>query len=151
MYSMNPVIIADASCLIILTNIGRLKILKHLFGRIIITKEVADEYGEALPHWISVKTPANQAKVSELIIRLDKGEATSIALAIELQNSRLIIDETKGRKVAKFESIKIIGTIGVLIMAKKYGFVDDINKVIQDLIANGFRISESLIEEMKHY
>jgi len=68
-----------------------------------------------------------------------------------MQNSRLIIDETKGRKVAKSESIKIIGTIGVLIMAKKHGFVDDINKVIQDLIENGFRISESLIEEMKHY
>lgn len=148
---MNPIIIADTSCLIILTNIGRLKILKHLFGSIIITEEVAEEYGVELPHWISVKTPKNQAKVSELIMHLDKGEATSIALAIELQNSRLIIDETKGRKVAKSENIKIIGTIGVLIMAKKHGFVDDNNEVIQDLIENGFRISESLIEEMKQY
>jgi predicted nucleic acid-binding protein len=50
---------------------------------------------------------------------MDKGEASSIALAIELQNSTLIIDEIKGRRIAKSYNIDIIGTIGILLIADK--------------------------------
>jgi predicted nucleic acid-binding protein len=50
---------------------------------------------------------------------LDSGEASSIAFALSLENSLLIIDEVKGRKVATENGLEIIGTLGLLLLVKK--------------------------------
>ena len=47
-----PDIISNTSCLIVLDNIGMLHILKELYGNIIITDEVAIEFGKELPPWV---------------------------------------------------------------------------------------------------
>jgi len=41
----NQIIISDTSSLIALTNIGELEILKNVFGEVIITPEIGEEYG----------------------------------------------------------------------------------------------------------
>jgi len=46
---------------------------------------------------------------------LGKGEASSIALALELEECLLIIDERKGRKIAEDLGIDTIGSLGILI------------------------------------
>ena len=116
---MTKIIISDTSCLIALSNTGNLNLLKELYQEIAITQEVQKEFGEPLPNWINVQNVKNkelQAKIEKL---LDKGEASSIALAIENQDSILIIDDMKGRKVAKSYKIELIGTIGVIMTAHK--------------------------------
>jgi predicted nucleic acid-binding protein len=50
----DSVIISDTSCLIALTNIERLSLLRELCHTVIITPEVAGEYGEPLPKWIQI-------------------------------------------------------------------------------------------------
>ena len=62
-------------------------------------------------------------KQSEIERNLDKGEASSIALALEIKDSMLIIDETKGRRIAKSYNIDIIGTIGILLLADNRGLI----------------------------
>ncbi len=57
---MQKTIVSDTSCLIIFEKIGELDLLEKLFGKILITQEVADEYGLELPGWISVQNPANR-------------------------------------------------------------------------------------------
>ncbi|MFO8066791.1 MAG: hypothetical protein R6U11_04330 [Bacteroidales bacterium] len=52
---MPKVIISDTSCLIILTNIGELDLLRHLYKTVTITQDVLLEYGEKLPDWIKVQ------------------------------------------------------------------------------------------------
>jgi predicted nucleic acid-binding protein len=47
-------IIADTSCLIIYHKIDRVGILQETFSDLIVTKEVADEFGE-LPDWIAIR------------------------------------------------------------------------------------------------
>lgn len=84
---MDKIIISDTSCLIALTNIDKLHILQDLYHEIIITKEVYNEFGEKLPDWIIICEVKNQQKIKELESRLDKGEASSIALALEIPNS----------------------------------------------------------------
>jgi predicted nucleic acid-binding protein len=116
---MNKIIISDTSCLIALSNVGLLDILKELFQEIIITQEVSDEFGEYLPDWIKIEKVKNTGKQSDISMNLDKGEASSIALALEIENSILIIDELKGRKIAKSFNIEIIGTIGILLIAHR--------------------------------
>jgi predicted nucleic acid-binding protein len=145
---MNKIILSDTSCLIALSNINQLGILKNLFQEIIITEEVEKEFGEPLPDWINIKTVKNKTKQFELEKRLDKGEASSIALALETDNSTLIIDEIKGRKIAEFFHIDIIGTLGVLLLADKKGIIKDFMNVIKGLKSKGFRISDSLFKEL---
>lgn len=98
---MQNIIISDTSCLILLDKIAELPLLQKLFGRILITQFIVDEYDRALPEWISVRNPQDPTHQRVLDVFLDKGEASAIALALETENCLLIIDELKGRKLAK--------------------------------------------------
>lgn len=145
---MDKIIVSDTSCLIALANIDKLEILKDLYKEIIITEEVNNEYGSSLPEWIIIVEVKNRQKQSELETRLDKGEASSIALALEIQNSTLIIDEIKGRKIAQSLGIDIIGTIGVILLAGRKGIINDVIGTLLTLVNKGFRLSDKLIEKI---
>jgi predicted nucleic acid-binding protein len=69
---VNKIIISDTSCLIALSNIGQLSILKDLFKEIIITEEVKDEFGDKLPIWIKIKIlPPNSVDFFRVSISQD--------------------------------------------------------------------------------
>jgi len=145
---MDRIIISDTSCLIALSNIGMLHIVKDLYDEIIITSEVKAEFGEILPDWIIVMQVRDKLKQTDIEKRLDKGEASSIALALEIPNSILIIDEIKGRNIAKSVNIEIIGTIGILLLASNKGLINDVISVILKLTNNGFRLSDKLLDKI---
>lgn len=106
---MSKVIISDTSCLIALDRIKRLEILKQLFTTIIVTLEIRSEFG-SLPERIAIKQVTNLSKQKHFEMSVEKGEASSIALALEIPNSILIIDEKKGRGLAQSLHLEIIGT-----------------------------------------
>jgi predicted nucleic acid-binding protein len=134
--------------LIALTNIGKLEVLFDLYGKVLITKEVYDEFGEDLPDWIVICEVKNRKKQAEIENNLDKGEAASIALALEFDHSLLIIDEMKGRKIAKDLDIDIVGTIGILLLADKKGLIKDVWGLILKIVNKGFRLSDQLLEKL---
>ncbi len=140
-------IIADTSCLIIYDKINRLEILQHTFVELIVTDEVAEEFGE-LPDWIAVRQIANKNQYLELAKNLGKGEASSITLALEFEGSLLIIDERKGRKVAEELKIEIIGSLGVLIKAKEKRVIKSVKEILDLIDKTNFRISESIKEKI---
>ena len=115
---MHKAIISDTSCLILLDKIGELEILNKLFGTVITTPEVAIEFGQPLPSWVEIQQPSDKNYQSIIEASVDKGEASAIALAIELDDCLLIIDDPKGRKFANQIGLTIIGTIGVIVDAK---------------------------------
>lgn len=143
---MDKAVISDTSCLIALEKIGKLEILKLLFEIVFITEEVQLEFGQSLPAWITVAKNQNIRKYMELRNVLDSGESSSIAFALSLENSLLIIDESKGRKIALDHGLEIVGTLGLLVIAKKRGLLGDLENVVNDLTNKGFRISEKLIK-----
>ncbi len=98
---MQRTIVSDTSCLIIFEKIGELDLLKKVFGQIIITQEVADEYGLKLPEWISVQNPADRKYQQTLEAKVDKGEASAIALAFELRDCLLIVDDLKAGQFSR--------------------------------------------------
>ena len=75
---------------------------------------------------------------------MDKGEASAIALAIELDDSLLIIDDLKGRKFANQIGLTIIGTIGVIVDAKLAGIINSIKPILTKIKSTNFRITEQL-------
>lgn len=145
---MDKIIISDTSCLIALSNIGLLDVLRDLYQEVIITKEVQAEFGGNLPEWIIVSEAKNKDKQAEIEKIVDKGEASSIALALETKNSTLIIDEVKGRKIAKSFNLDIIGTIGILLLADKKGLITDVLSTILKMINRGFRLSDTLLDKL---
>jgi predicted nucleic acid-binding protein len=142
------IVIADTSCLIVLTRLNALPVLLSLYGQIYITEEVASEFGESLPDWIKVEKVKDKRYYQILSAMLDPGEASAIALALEMKNVLLIVDEFKGRREAKRLGIEITGTLGVLVKAKQKGLIKELKPVLHQLHLAGFWISEAIAEEM---
>jgi uncharacterized protein len=143
---VNNVIISDTSCFIAYDSIDQLEILHMLFDTVCTTPQVQQEFGR-LPSWVQIKEATNHNKQIELYQLLDMGEASAIALALETQHSIIIIDEKKGRKVAKNLNLKVIGSLKVLLLAKQKGIISRVYPLIQALEKKNFRFSKSLVEQ----
>lgn len=141
---MPRTIIADTSCLIVLANIDELHLLQQVYGQIVITPEIAAEYGTKLPDWIQVVATKDLVRKKLLELQVDNGEASSMTLALEIAGSTVIIDDYRARKIAALLGIKYTGTIGVLIKAKLTGIVSSIKPLIAKIKATDFRISHEL-------
>ena len=75
---------------------------------------------------------------------LDLGESEAIVLAKENKIKDILIDEYKGRKIAKETGLFPIGTIGVLLQAKRQKYIKEIKSELDKLIVNHIRISTDL-------
>ena len=144
----NIIVIADTSCLIALSKIEAIELLKELYEEIYITEEIALEFGESLPEWIRIENVKNKTYQQLLDLYLDLGEASAIALALEKVDVLLILDDLKGRKEAEKLGFKITGTLGILFKAKKVGLIPELKSYIEKLKAVGFRISPKIEEDI---
>jgi predicted nucleic acid-binding protein len=145
---MNKIIISDTSCLIALSRIEKLDILQKTFNTILTTPQVAREFAQPLPSWIIPKEISNHSRFNEIHLLLDEGEASAITLAIETKNSVLVIDEKKGRKIARELNLEIIGTLRILLLAKQKGIISAVKPLIEALHQYNFRFSKSIVEEI---
>jgi len=146
-------IVSDSTALIILFDLDRLDLLENLFEEIYITPSVLEEisfkYSIILPLFIKVIKPKNSELFNSLQMILDIGESEAIALAQEM-NLAIIIDEKKGRKIAKNMGIKVIGLLGVVYLNAKKGFLSksQAREFLNKAISNGYRISNKMVEDV---
>lgn len=145
---MRKIIVSDTSCLILLQKIHQLNLLKVLFGKVIITQEVSDEFDGDLPDFFEIQVARDPNYIKILQTFLDKGEASVVALALGFDDCLLIIDEFKGRKEAKSLGITITGTLGVLLLAKEKNLIEKIGPFIKQIQDTNFRISKSLTDKV---
>ena len=154
-----PEAISDSSTLIHLAGIGRLELLKEFHGTIVITPAVWEEVvveGRTRPGasevneannmgWIKVIAPTNESVVRLLERELHKGEAETIALAVERHPDVVFLDELEARRVANVYGLHMTGVIGILIRAKLEGKVTSLREEL-DKLRNvaGFWIGDSL-------
>lgn len=141
-------VIADASCFILLEKVDGLYILQKLFKTVTTSAEVAKEFGKPLPEWVQIKAVQDKNLQSALFLEVDLGEASAIALASENQPSLLIIDDLKGRKLAKRLHLTITGTLGVIIIAKREGVLSQIKPLFDRIQLTNFRMSSFLLEKI---
>lgn len=144
---MQKTIVSDTSCLILLYKIGEIELLQKVFGTIFITETVSVEFKKPIPNWIQIRNPKNNLHIA-LRGFIDAGEATSISLATEYKECLLIIDELKGRKIAKELEINITGTLGVLVTAKNNGIIESVKPILKKIRNTNFRLSDELIEKV---
>ncbi|MDR1785677.1 MAG: DUF3368 domain-containing protein [Spirochaetaceae bacterium] len=141
-----PDVISNTSCLIALSNINMLDILRLRYGKIYITPEVDHEFNEPLPEWITVVPVCDTYRTILINRYVDIGEASTIALAGEMSAPLVILDDGKARRYAKSIGLRITGTLGVIIKAEDLGLIPDARKTVADLRAVNFRIPRKFEE-----
>ena len=123
-------VIANTTPLIALANIGQLEILHKIYGTITVPKAVFDEIilepakhmvGSA--NWIKVEEIQGQLQKDFFSARLHAGEVEVMILAREQEADLVIMDDDAAKKTAKFLGFNVIGTLGILIKAKKEGYL----------------------------
>jgi len=141
---MHKIIISDTSCFIILTNIGELALLQKLYSKITTTIEIATEFGEPLPDWVEILSVKSKDTQRLLELQIDKGESSAIALALEISDSLLILDDIKARKVATQLGLSITGTLGIIIKAKLEGIIPSVIPILNKIKQTDFRLSNEV-------
>lgn len=140
-------VISNTSCLIVLQKIDELDLLHKVYGKIVTTPQVIAELGIDTPDWIEIKSVSDPREQQILELIVDEGEASAIALAMEYQESLLILDDYKARKIAEKSGLRITGTIGVIIKAKKRGIIDSVRFYLDKISDTDFRITKELINK----
>jgi len=132
------ILIADCSALVALSACESLHLLDALFGTVLVPETVFREATESeKPEAVElsgylygkVRTVDTSAFVY-LDAFADAGETDAMLLYKQLGADRLLIDDKRGRKVAKINRISVIGSLGVLIGAKRAGLVPAIRPLI---------------------
>lgn len=142
---MKEPIVTDSTCLIGLERISKLELLPALFSQIVIPPEVQREFAGSFP-WLQVDDRFDRLLARALRMQVDGGEAEAICLASQLK-VRVILDDRRARAVARNLGVSLIGTVGILLRAKRAGVVSHIRPIIDELERNEFFISPELRAE----
>lgn len=147
------IVVADSSPLIAFALLNKLGLLEKVFSEIHIPEAVHAEIlvwdkpgREALQVFSKdrVYPVSDKSEVDLLLKDLDLGESEAIIYAVENNYKNILIDEYKGRRIARDRGLNPIGTIATLLQAKKIGEISDIKSSLDMLIENEFRIAEKL-------
>ncbi|MGC4128506.1 MAG: DUF3368 domain-containing protein [Bergeyella sp.] len=150
-------VVSNTTPVISLLKIGKLHILKDLYGEILIPLEVFNEieagknkafYTDLSKiEWIKIEKIRNETSLS-YFLDLDKGEAEAIILATEKEADLIILDETLGRFYARHAGLKITGTVGILLKAKQKGYLPELKPLLFELKAKEVWFSNNFIKEI---
>ena len=158
------IVVSDTTPLISLMKVGRLSLVQSLFGKVLIPGAVFDEL-VSNPRFLDeerqiacadyiVRVDIQEHSYVDLLRRasgLDAGESEAIWLCDTQKADILLMDEVKGRQVAKQMGLTVMGTIGMLMAAYESGFLSNIE--VEDCITalkqNGRHISDALYQQLK--
>jgi hypothetical protein len=151
-----PVIVNNTP-LVALWVLGRLDLLRELYGAVLIPQAVYEEFlatehalrQAALENapWIK-STPLANPQRARVYIGLDQGEAEVLALAEERAARLVIIDELKGRRYAQRLGLPLTGTLGVLLLARERGLISQLAPLLAELQDAGLYLSPALVAQV---
>lgn len=154
-------IVSNTSPLIYLAKIGKLELLKVLFKKIVIPKQVYDEIMKGKEEgyldylfiesavkegWISVNDTTIEKEFKVFSEELDSGELALLSLSIKLKPSLVLIDDASARVIAESRGLSVKGTLYILLKAFKEKIISkqEIKKYVNELVFSGFRISQEI-------
>lgn len=149
-------VIVNSTPLIILCSIGKLTILKQLYTEINIPQAVFREVTEKPDSacqilkesldWIHIEKIQSEVDKKMYKAKLHDGEVEVMILAQqEIKADLVIIDDNAAKKTAKYLGLPVTGTMGVLLKAKREGYITEIASIIEEMRRKGFYISDNLV------
>ncbi|NJP08689.1 MAG: DUF3368 domain-containing protein [Leptolyngbyaceae cyanobacterium RU_5_1] len=149
-----PEVISDTSPIQYLYQTNLLDLLTTLYGQIILPQAVIDELAEgrnlgvALPDpaslsWVTVRQAQDFFPIDSVIENLGAGERETLALALEIPGSLVLLDDALARSYARSLEVRFTGTLGVLLKAKQSGYLTAVMPILDQLDNLGFRLDLS--------
>lgn len=145
-------VICNTSPLQYLHQIGHLELLPRLVARVVVPTAVAEELAEGRRRGLDLPTPENLPwvdlrdpvvkKLTRLVPDLGHGETSVLLMALESTDAVVILDDALARRYAEVLGLRLTGTLGVLLDAKRRGLVAAVKPLIDDLQQLGFRLSD---------
>ena len=150
---INKLVVTDAGPLMALGRQDLLGLLPALFQQVHVPEVVVRE---CLAHPDLPDAQRIEAALSEgwLLAReaspldmrgLDLGERCAIAVALDL-GATLLVDDRAARRHAEVLGLSVLGTLGVLVLAKRRGLIAEVKPVVQAMRQGGHFISPSALQ-----
>jgi predicted nucleic acid-binding protein len=149
--------VANSSVLIALSGVRQLSLLQQRFPDDVLIPEAVwrevVESGGGRPgakevqtaDWLQRCKVQDQDYVRLLCAELDTGEAEAIVLTRQEQADVVLLDEKEARRVAHRLGVDVLGTVGLLIWARRQDLIPSLSKQLKALQEEGgFRLSQEL-------
>jgi len=151
-------VVCDSTVLIGLAKVNKLHILPGIFSEIYIPKAVYNEVvidGKGKPgseeianaNWIRRKAVKDEISVQMLARYIDRGEAEVLILGKEIETDWLVIDDDKARDAAFAANFKVIGLVGLLVVAKQLKLIHQVKPILDELKSKMFHIGNEIYEQ----
>jgi uncharacterized protein len=153
-------VLSDASPLIGLAAAGGFELLRRLFAGIHITQTVRDEVlaGGDKPGAVELRAAIAAGWIQVLddppveepsFAHLGDGEASTLRAALTAKTDTLVIlDDTMARSVAGRQGIDCVGTLGIIVVAKRRGLIRAARPYFERLVKRGFYLPMTLLKEL---
>jgi hypothetical protein len=150
------ILIADSSALIALAICDGLQLLEPLYGEVVVPEAVYNEVATSdkpesatLRGYLAGKVRAvDTSGFVYLDASADLGETEAMLLYKQLNADKLLIDDRRGRKIAKINKIHTIGSLGVLLAAKNKGLLAKVLPSLLKLNKSSIFISPDVIQSV---
>lgn len=150
--------VADASPIILLAKAGRLDLLSASAEELLVPRVVAEEIGQTGPddparEWIEGKggqfVESTGPPLPEVAAwDLGRGESRVLSYSLRQERWTAVVDDGAARRCAQGFGIPVIGTLGVLVVAKKEGHLDRVRPAIGALRRAGLYVGEAVVNQV---
>lgn len=151
--------VINASPLILLGKLGRTDLLESLAQQVIVPQAVIREVAAgavgdaAMQAALAWATPRVQ---DDILVPLsisgwDLGAGESQVLAHCLAGGhRAVLDDGEARAAAKVHSVLLVGSLGVILRARKAGLIPAARPLVEQLIESGSYLAADLVRQALH-
>ncbi len=153
---MAETVVADAGPLIAFAHLDLLSLLPEILGRVIVPDIVLQEclhipsrldammIKSAADGGVLTVQASNETSLEGLSSSLGAGEQSAISIALAL-GCAVLMDDKLARRAASHLGLRVIGTGGVLIKARKMDRIPEVAPLLEQLRAKGYHLSPGLI------
>ena len=152
---MSEAWVVNASPLILFSRIGRLDLIERLAPTILIPNAVIEEVragqdkdptATVALEW-AARNRADDIDVAASIEHWDLGLGEAQVIAHCLSGSRWeVLDDRAARRCALVHGVPVIGTLGVVLRAKRTRQIESARSLVQELIAAGMFLDDEFVE-----
>jgi predicted nucleic acid-binding protein len=153
-------LVFNASPVIVLAKAGLLEKVLGMADKVIIPQRVADEIARGGDPTDPAALWLNRPESSSYIVNapttsgfvaawdLGAGESSVISLAERIPESTAVLDDLAARRCAEALKLKLVGTLGLLLVAKKIGVIDSIRDSLAAIVDAGLFISPKHLDDI---
>ncbi len=138
--------VADSSVLIAYQEIDHRELLQVVFQELVVPAAVAREVTPSLgklPDWVTIVRPS---RIHESVEGLDSGEQEAISLAIEMSAKLLLLDDLPARRRAEELRLPVIGSVGILLVAKEHGYIELVRPYMDSMKAMSLYLGDRVYD-----